>query len=64
MKELFESSYLSAMSNANQELRERINKVINYMENYIKVEDCKNIDSPNYNVKCEFEYVINMLKGE
>lgn len=40
------------------ELTSRISNAIKYMENYIKVE------CGNHNVKCEFEEVIKILKGE
>ena len=42
----------------NVELRNRIDKAIEYMKNYIEVEPL------NEPVKIEFEEVINILKGE
>lgn len=42
----------------NQQLKDRINKAIFYMENYISVEEY------NEPVKCEFGIVIRLLKGD
>ena len=46
----------------NNELEERINKALEYMEDYIKLEP-NDLNLMPYAVKCEFKEVIKLLKG-
>ena len=62
MKELFESSYLSAISNINQELRDRINKAIEYIESNINELKEKHLFIEFR--KEELYTLLDILKGE
>lgn len=54
----YKASICEDLSIENQQLKDRINKAIFYMKNYISVEEY------NEPVKCEFGIVIKLLKGD
>lgn len=56
----YNKKYYETHKTGYQEKTDRINKAIKYMEHYIEVEDAP----LNERIKIEFEYVIDILRGE